>query len=181
MADLISISITSDPLQNALARLWRALEPPGLRIALVQIGERLAESTRQRFITGTAPDGSRWTPNAEATYLRYLDAPDRGKNTRKDDRLNARGARQAANKRPLIDTGNLMESIGWQIVGDGLYIGTNWGDFDEGAAVHQFGSTRAGRGHNTVIPARPFLGLSAADETTVLDIIERHVQNAAGG
>ena len=136
---------------DALSRLARAAGPAGLADALVQIGEKLAEATRQRFVAGRGPDGDPWQTNAPSTRARHA---------------------LGESKRPLVDTGNLAEDIHWRIIGDTLTIGTNWGDFREGAAVHQFGS-RDGR-----IPARPFLGLSAEDETTVLDIIEERIAGA---
>ncbi|MDR2450945.1 MAG: phage virion morphogenesis protein [Candidatus Accumulibacter sp.] len=154
MPDMVIIELDNRALIDVLTHLAAATGGGGLRTALTQIGEALAESTRQRFVSGVAPDGAPWLANAESTRARHP---------------------MGANKRPLIDTGELSDSIAWQIIGDDLIIGTNWGDFDEGAAVHQFGSLD-GR-----IPARPFLGLSAGDEASVLDLIERHIAGAAGG
>jgi len=34
-----------------------------LRVPLEAIGEALAETTKRRFVTSTAPDGARWMPN----------------------------------------------------------------------------------------------------------------------
>jgi phage gpG-like protein len=44
------------------------------------------------------------------------------------------------------------------------------------AAVHQFGTGRAGKRHNIVIPARPFLGLSSEDEVMALDILNNFIR-----
>jgi phage gpG-like protein len=173
---MITLELDNDAVIDALSRLAGAVDangPHGLRIALMRIGERLVESSRQRFVTGTAPDGGRWKPNAQSTFLRYLASPDRGRNQRADGRLNTRGAAQAMNKRPLVDTGSLRDSIAWQMVGESLWITSNWGDFTGGAAVHQLGSV------NGRIPARPFLGLSHDDQATVLDIIGQHIQNGS--
>ena len=143
----ITVEFDSAPIVDRLARLSAGLSPAGLAVPLKDIGEHLAESTRQRFVTSTAPDGSRWAPNAEST------------------------ARRMANKRPLVDSGLLAEQIVWQLLPGGVEIGTNRfaGQWPGGAAVHQFGS-RDGR-----IPARPFLGLSAEDESAIVDILERHL------
>jgi phage gpG-like protein len=84
------------------------------------------------------------------------------------------------NKRPLVDTGSLKESIHWQLDGGTLYIGTNWGSDQWGASMHQWGASGAGRGRNVTIPARPFLGLSAEDETAVRAILDRHLAAAVG-
>lgn len=181
MADRITIEFAGDDLVAALTQLYDGLGPAGMRAPLAEIGAHLAESTRQRFVTSTAPDGSRWAPNAEATYLGLLSSRD----ARKDGRINARGTARVRNKKPLVDTGGLSglnptgQGITWQLLpdGSGVDVGTNRfaGDWDAGAAVHQFGS-RDGR-----IPARPFLGLSSEDEDASLRIVERYLAGLTGG
>ena len=42
-----------------------------MRPVLGEIGEDMTESTKQRFSTATAPDGSAWAPNTELTMARY--------------------------------------------------------------------------------------------------------------
>jgi phage gpG-like protein len=53
---LITIEVDDVGLQQALKALRERVE--NLRPALKEIGEELAESTKQRFATSTAPDGS---------------------------------------------------------------------------------------------------------------------------
>ncbi|MDT3668999.1 MAG: phage virion morphogenesis protein [Aromatoleum sp.] len=177
MSDRITIEFDSAPVQAALNRLLDALGPAGMAPAMKEVGEVLMESTKQRFATSTAPDGTRWAPNAQATFESYLNRD--GKNFRQDGRLGAKGAARAMNKKPLVDTGILADTIAWQLVdgGAGVEVGTNRfaGEWDGGAAVHQFGNRKG------TIPARPFLGLSEADEVEVLEIIERHLLGALGG
>lgn len=174
MSDFISIAYDGAAIIDALTRLHAGLGPDGMRAPLEEIGEDLAESTRQRFVSSTAPDGSRWAPNAQATYLGGLGKGD----SRKDGRINARGAAKAMNKRPLVDTGFLAEQIIYQLLpnGSGVAIGTNRfaGEWDGGANVHQFGSRD---GH---IPARPFLGLSSEDEQRVEGILETYLLGLMG-
>lgn len=171
----ITIEYDGTAVREALNRLAAGVSPGGLRAPLSEIGEVVAESTKQRFVTNTAPDGSRWVPNAMSVYLRLIGRKDR----RKDGRINARGTAKAANKRPLVDTGLLAESIRWQLMAgdEGVEIGTNRfaGEWPGGAAVHQFGS-RDGR-----IPARPFLGLSSEDEREVLNILQRYLDRLTPG
>lgn len=65
---------------------------------------------------------------------------------------------------PLRDTNKFMNSIDYLVDGDTLEVGTNHGPLDSGgsiAAVHQFGTKRAGRDRKTVIPARRFLPIGA--------------------
>jgi phage gpG-like protein len=81
----------------------------------------------------------------------------------------------AASVKPLIHTKELSTKISLQIIngGAGVDVGTDR-TFSEakgvGAEVHQFG-TRNGR-----VPARPFLGLSDSDKTTVLDTMARFLE-----
>lgn len=177
MADGITIEIDSAPVRDALNRLLVALGADGMTPAMKEIGEVLTESSKQRFATSTAPDGTRWAPNAQATFESYLNRD--GKNFRQDGRLGAKGAARAMNKKQLVDSGLLADSSVWQIVADGagVDVGTNRfaGEWDGGAAVHQFGNRKG------TIPARLLLGVSATDEVAVLEIVERHLLGALGG
>lgn len=170
---MITVDFDAAAITQALGELERRVSPEGLKAPLTAIGELLAESTRQRFAAGTAPDGSRWAPNAESTYLGLLG---KGDGRKKDGKVGARGVNKVMGKKPLVASGQLAGSIRHQLLpgGTGVEVGTNrFADaWDGGAAVHQFGS-RDGR-----IPARPFLGLSDADETGVMAILNRHLAGA---
>ena len=152
---MTKISVTFD-YQTVLAKLNEIaarLTPAGMRPAMREIGEELSESTKRRFATGIGPDGSPWAPLKPGTVLA---------------RLAKLGT--AAGSKPLIATGELSRFIRYRVTdgGAGVEIGTNR-TFNEGrrvgAEVHQFGTQR--------IPARPFLGLSGEDKTTVLDILNQ--------
>ena len=80
----ITIEYDGAAVREALGRLAAGVSPGGLRAPLSEIGEVVAESTKQRFVTSTAPDGSRWAPNAMSVYLGLIG--------RKDGRINVRGA-----------------------------------------------------------------------------------------
>jgi phage gpG-like protein len=169
------VSFDAAPLLSALGRLSSALAPEGLSDLLAQIGEHLTQSTKKRFVTSQGPDGQRWAPNAQATYLSYLARHDNPASLmRKDGRVNTKGARALANKKPLVDSGLLAHTITWQKhpQGKGVEVGTHRfsGEWAGGAAVHQFGS------RDDRIPARPFLGLSSDDQTRLLDLISRHLK-----
>lgn len=169
---MIRIEIDDRELLGALTRLVEHAEHPGL--AMREIGERLAESTQARFGSSAAPDGSRWEPNAQATILDHLAG--RGGFSKKTGKVLAKGAGLVMNKRPLVDSGVLRDSIHWGLVdgGRGVEVGTDrFADkWAAGAAVHQFGS-EDGR-----IPARPFLGVSDEDRETILEIAERYLAEA---
>lgn len=154
--------------KNVLARLKAISEHyADLSPAMLAIGEYLTESTKERFSAGIGPDGAAWKPNAPATIA---DIHRRIINSGKSKKRFAKAAAATANKKPLIDSGLLQDTIRYQLIngGNGVEVGTDRfsGEWDGGAAVHQFGS-RDGK-----IRARPFLGMSADDESEVLDILD---------
>ncbi len=142
------------------------------------IGEYLAESTKRRFETSTAPDGSRWEPNSETAFLGYLG---RFKGSyRKDGKLSAGGQRRAAGKKPLVgETRALSTTINYQVQGNELRVGSPLvyaPTHQFGAAKGEYGKTRRGApipwGD---IPARPFLGASDEDERLALDVLQDYI------
>ena len=122
---------------------------------LAELGEYGLRSTRARFKTQTAPDGTAWA----ALQPWYQKEKRRNKN------------------RILALNGYLRGQMTWQLVGDRtVEIGSNL----PYAAVHQFGATikpRAAkvlifRGHaakSVTIPARPYLGLSDEDRREIAE------------
>lgn len=184
---MIKIDITDSGVQEALNRL--AETGNDLRPVLEQIGEFLVGSTRQRFATSTAPDGTRWASNSQVTILQYLSVKS-GKFSKKTgarigdkagyfykrkadkDRLAAKGIETVMGKRPLIGhTNDLSRQFSHRIDGDDtLLIGSTV----PYAATQQFGAKRLQFKNKAPwgdIPARPFLGLSDSDRRTILDII----------
>lgn len=123
-----------------------------LRTPLLDILEYLHQSTDERFRQQVAPDGSPWAPLAPSTLAK-----------KKGNRI-------------LRESGDLQDTLRGQVQGDELFFGT---DRPYGA-VQQFGQKAGASGRNRRgspipwgdIPARPYLGLSAEDETEVLAIIE---------
>lgn len=145
-----------------------------------RIGERLMESTRERFKTQVAPDGTPWAPLKPATIRRKKYNPDK----------------------ILTLRGYLRGGIHWQALDDDtVQVGSNL----KYAAIHQFGGEIqrpsrqatvryrsvagrvlfAGRKHKKVterqvtipehsitMPARPFLGISASDDQEIRQIIQ---------
>ena len=174
----ITLSIDDSTVLARLAELSAALTPDGMRGSYQEIGEQLAESTQQRFASSTGPDGKRWPALKPGTVLAALQDMSQGRSGyfhpkgENQGRITQKPVARLANRKPLVDTGQLAHGIRYQVDDAGVEIGTNrfaekW---EGGAAVHQFGS-RDGR-----IPARPFLGLSTSDKTTVLEIIGRHLR-----
>lgn len=145
---MITLHLDDRAVIEALERLRARAGAAGLRPALALCAEYMVESTKRRFASSSAPDGSAWAANAPATLERK------------------RGGR------PLVQSGQLARSIRWQYAGDGVEIGTDRfaSEWRGGAAVHQFGS-RDGR-----IPARPFLGFSHDDVQALEEIIAAHLE-----
>jgi phage virion morphogenesis protein len=120
--------------------------------AFKEIGEVLVESTKQRFASGTGPDGEKWVDNSNVTIER------KGRN------------------KPLVDHGSLSEQIDYALIGNNiLEIGSSM----EYAAMQQFGGTKsefpALWGD---ITARPFLGISFDDEEQILGILSDHLDGS---
>lgn len=170
----ITIEITSDGISAGLARVQAALD--NTLPLMDQLGEYLVDSTKRRFPTGRAPDGSVWAPKSPVTIARQ--------GGRRTNRLDTR---------PLFgESKRLSGEISHEALPDQVL----WGSPVEYAAVQQFGAAKGafgaysgidknGRRYSGVapwgnIPARPFLGLSAEDEANVLDIIADYVAIAAG-
>lgn len=155
----LHIEVDDRQIQVAIARLIATGQNPApIMQDIATYGEN---STRDRFRTETAPDGSQWKPNQ------------RGSKT-------------------LIDSSRLLDSI----VSDSDDDFAAWGTNVIYAAIHQSGGViRAknkpylvfkvpGGGLRRVkqvtIPARPYLGINDDDEENIVDIVNRHLQEAIG-
>ena len=120
------------------------------RAAFDRIGSYLVAATLRRFETETAPGGKPW--------LKSLRAIAEGGQT-------------------LTDHGHLRGSITHNVAagGRGVDVGSNL----VYAAIHNFGG-QAGRGRKVTLPARPFLGIDDRDRDSILGIVRRALQGAAG-
>ena len=141
-----------------------------------EMGDTLVQSTKERFGAGTGPDGVKWPGNAQSTLDRWLGLAK--SSYKKDGSVSKAGAARAASKKPLVgQTKNLMGNITFQIEGNALV----WGSPEKYAAVQQWGAAQGAFGRDRRnhpipwgdIPARPYLGLSAADREMLLGIMGR--------
>ena len=170
---MITIEITDQETRRAFANLIAAAENPKQMMA--QIGELLVDSTKHRFATSTAPDGSRWQENSEVTLLGYLKKY-KSSFSKKDGGLTKRGEKRLGGKKPLIgESGKLSTNISYKIEGVGrLIVGSSM----EYAAAQQFGMKKGYAGSTKKgspipwadIPSREFLGLSDQDNVMLLEL-----------
>lgn len=139
--DAASMAEMSEALDR-LANHCRNIAP-----ALKEIGEMLKRSTDERFDRQVAPDGTPWADIDGETMIAKRGTPGEGK--------------------ILTHTTRLRRSINYQVVGDGLLVGTNV----LYAAIHQLGGETGSRGRRFEMIARPFLGLSADDKERAIEIV----------
>jgi len=132
------------------------------------IGDYLIEETRERFRTGTAPDGSKWAPKSQTTLERYKKL----------------GYGGSAMSKVLYARGALSETVQRSTTKDSVTIGSNQiysRVMQEGAAKGAFGRTSKGGpipwGR---IPARIWLGLNAENEQAIIDIAEEAIEERLG-
>lgn len=116
------------------------------------VGTLLEGSTRDRFRTKTAPDGSSWADLQPSTI----------------EAKNARGG-------ILVDRGDLMRSITHHANSDSVAVGTDrhYGKYHQTGTKNQDGSKR--------MPARPIFGLSAEDKTNIRDLLNNFMREMAHG
>jgi phage virion morphogenesis protein len=139
-----SVTLDDRDLQQLFARLIDA--GTDLGPVFSDIGEHLIESHQQRFEDQQSPDGEPWLPLKEKSKAR------KKKNR---DKI-------------LIESGDLMGSLSYDVDSEGLLFGTNkiYG------ATHQFGDD------DRNIPQREWLGLSNSDRDGIADILQAHLSDA---
>ena len=154
MANLIEVSN-----QAVATMLNQAGDKVGdLSPVLLAIGDDIIERTKQRFASATAPDGTPWAPNTEATLINYIHQ--RGGFSGKTGKITAKGQTLAISKRPLQgESGDLERQFSSLVAsGDTLLVGSSM----IYAAMEQFGGTKAQFPNLWGdIPARPFLPIMA--------------------
>ena len=149
---MIEITISTAALDRALTHLEQAGR--NLSPAFKDIGEALINSTRERFEEGKGPDGTRWADNRPVTLARKKGA------------------------KPLVGETGLLST---EIAPDPGPTYVRVGSTKKYAAMQQFGGKKSEFPHLWGdIPARPFVGVSKADEEEILAIVLDHLQRAAG-
>jgi phage virion morphogenesis protein len=149
---MAGVTATVEVDAQPIADLWRQLaDAARARPALVDFGEYLLGSHESRFQIGVSPEGDPWAPLNNAYRARKL--------------------KKKGHDRILIYDGFLKDTLTYDATDAELRFGSN----RIYAATHQFGDPAR---H---IPARPFLGFSAADLAELEDILAEHVARLVGG
>lgn len=176
---MMGIQYDDKQVMAAMQRLM--LSSSRLRRAFQSIGEYLVLSTKKRFQTSTAPDGTAWAANSEATMVAMLHK--RGGLSKKTGKITKRGQGLATSKKPLIGKSQQLSTKIHYVADDqSVQVGSAL----KYAAVQQFGAERGEFGSSKRgspipwgdIPARPFLGVSAEDKLAILDILQEHIEAA---
>ena len=95
--------------------------------------------------------------------------------------LEARRKKGRFSTKPLLDTGHLRNSVTHKVEGNAVKVGV-FGEEAIIAAVHEFGTTRAGRGHKVSIPARPFIRPTVDENIEEVEkIVGREVEKVIKG
>lgn len=154
-------------------RLRQLEERSGDLTPVLQVlGEYLVQSTQDRMLKGLQPDGKPFAPRSKTTLAVYA----------------ARGFKFGP--QPLNKSGEMRQQLHYQASATGL----TWGSNAIQAAVMQFGAEKGafgsyegkGFGGSTPtislpwgdIPARPFLGLSDADRSAIVEELEEWLGDA---
>ena len=148
--------------REVAAALSRLAANRDLSPLMRDVGEELLNSTRERFSSATAPDGSDWAKLSDVTIAR------KKKNR---DRI-------------LVEEGGAT-SLSGQLVYRAGTDEVEIGSTKVYASTHQFGADKGAFGTNAAgrpipwgdIPARPFLGLSDADREAIEEIAADHLRH----
>lgn len=152
---MIEVKVDNAAVMAAMQRLAKSAADP--RSVLKAIGEDLVLSTKKRFETSTAPDGTKWAPNKPSTLKR-----------------------KKGNKPLIGKTGTLAQQISYAADMNSLMVGST--SPLKYAAMQQLGGKKS-RFPNLWgdIPARPFLGISDADEKMIVNTVDEYLRKAVGG
>lgn len=114
---VFTVNITESSVIPGLDRLIAFGESP--QPALLAIGEKMLEFTKERFDLSEDPYGVPWEPNSDATLRSMLHGS--GKNFTKKGGLSKKGSALLAGKKPLIGA-SLSLSTQWYptVIGDSL-------------------------------------------------------------
>lgn len=179
---MITVTVTDSGVVEAFNRLIAVAESP--RGALIAIGEKMLERTKERFEQSNDPYGNPWAPNSDTTLRAAL----HGKGTnhfKKNGSLRKSGVELLAGKKPLIgESRSLSTQFHSTVLGNDTVTVSSSMVY---AAMQQFGGTRAEFPNLWGdIPARPFFpnaaqGLPDELQQDIANVLRIAIQNAMKG
>ena len=139
---MIQASVDASAVQNRIAGMVQ--RAGDLSPVMALMGRHMMASTRTTFDVGGRP-----VPSAPLKNVTVMPKSYRGRKFRAEGRARMGG--------PLVLTGDLRRSTGFTAEPKDLVLWNRPSNDPIKAAVHQYGSDRAGRGNRTVIPMRKYL------------------------
>lgn len=148
-----SVTVDSIAAQRALTAMQSA---PADRALMAELSAYLVQSSRARFPTESAPDGTPWLPLAPRTLAR----------------------KRTSTK--LRETTLLQLTLREHYGNDFAGVAAG-GPGVPYAAIHQLGGTAGMAPGPASVPARPYLGLSDEDADEVAGIVQDYLDDLAAG
>jgi len=129
------------------ARTAKIINSTSVREIAGEAADVLLKRIQTRFKEQTSPDGTKWQESRASIARRKKGS---GKNT------------------TLYDSGDLYRSIKTRVTQRG---GVSVAASAPYASVHQHGGVVIYKGHNLLIPARPFMNVTKQDSAAVLNVL----------
>jgi phage gpG-like protein len=168
----VDVQVDDAAVRAAISRAQR--KTSGLSPLMREVAAIVENSTRGRFKTQADPDGKPWKPLSVSTKRARARRAAGGRTyTKNGRRTTAAFTRAYLSAQILLDTGRLRASIVSVFNAREAIVGSNL----IYARIHQLGG-QAGRGRRVTIPARPFLGLSNADRTDIVEAVQSFLAGA---
>lgn len=160
---VIEVKIDDREVRDLLSRI--AAKTGNLTPAMKTIGEIVLRSVKENFRQGGRPE--KWKPLSQRTLHSVAGGK---KGYKKSGGLRAGSIRRLKDRKILIASKRLMDSISYKEEKDKVTIGTDV----VYAALHQFGG-KAGRGKKINVPARPFLMVQEEDWPAIKEALEDYL------
>lgn len=165
----VAITVDAAPVLAYLRILSRKMDD--MTPVMRAIGNIIANQADEAFENQASPAGAPWKPLKQGTILARTRRVTGEKTFRKNGNLTKRAASIAKGAQILIDHNTLRNSLTVEATGNSVTVGYG----TRYAAIHQLGGA-TGRGHRTILPARPFLPDDASlDFDEITDVITRYL------
>lgn len=167
---MLAVTVDDSAVRNMLTRLSQRMG--NMAPVMRKIGNTIKSDALDNFKGQHAPDGTPWKPLSLAARIARAKRVSGGSLlTKNGKRTKAKAYAVMTTAKALLDTGILRASINvLETTPGSVTVGSRL----KYAAIHHFGG-KAGRGKKVRIPARPFIGMSAAAERNIIDTINGYI------